>query len=147
MIRPVRIFLLLTLPLLNAVLASGVESPRIRVLCQTEWSDAMLDKPPPESGRTYDVTIALSAIPPETTARELLAIADKHTGYHAGHDFTNHFRLYRQDENAHAYRKIDHRRLRDPLPIGATLRDGDIVVFHGIVDRFGLPDQKPKTRN
>jgi hypothetical protein len=115
---------------------SASEHAQIRVICQTDWRDDMLNKPPPQSGRTFDVAVSLRDLSAQTTPRELLAIAEKRAGVRAPSDFINTFRVYRPAESGHTYQRIEHRKVRDTSPVLAMLRDGDIVVFHGVVDRL-----------
>jgi hypothetical protein len=117
------------------VAATAADNARVRVVCQLEWRDDMLDKPPPESGRTFDLTLPLADVSSDATARQLLRMAEQRTRVHAPTDFINTLRIYRRDEGTPTYRRIMRDRLRDDLRVPA-LRDGDIVVFHGITDRF-----------
>ncbi len=108
----------------------------VRVICQTEWRDAMLNEPPPESGRTFDVVLPLSALSRQSVSRDLLKLAEKRAGARVAYDFINHFRIYRRADGAAEFRRVEHRKVRDASPLLQLLRAGDIVVFHGIVDRF-----------
>jgi hypothetical protein len=108
----------------------------IRVLCQTEWRDDMLSKPAPQSGRTFDITLPLAEIPATASGAQLLQLAKQRAGVSAATDFINSLRVYRQSSGSPSFKLIDHRRLRDASPVAPALRAGDVVVFHGIVDRL-----------
>jgi hypothetical protein len=108
----------------------------VRVLCQFEWRDDMLQQPPPESGRSFDTALPFSALPVEATIADLVLVAEKRAGRRILGDFINTFRIYRYDEATHTYRRIEKRRLRDAETFRPHLQDRDIVVFHGIYDRF-----------
>ena len=112
---------------------AGADQPHIRVICQTEWRDGMLRQPPPESGRTFDITLTLSDIPADMSAGQLLRLAEQKAGVRALTDFINTVRVYRPEPGSSGFQRVEKRRLRDEAPLPA-LRADDIVVFHGIVD-------------
>ena len=137
--RPMRVAHVIVACLLAMPSSHGeapAESAEIRVICQTEWRDAMLNEPPPESGRTFDLVLPLSALSPQTVPGDLLKLAEKRAGARVASDFINRFRIYRRTAGAAEFRRVEHRKLQDASPVLQLLRDGDIVVFHGIVDRF-----------
>jgi hypothetical protein len=114
----------------------GADPPQIRIICQTEWRDDLLPpQPAPESGRTLDIALPLSDIPAEASAGQLLRLAEKKAGVRAPTDFINTVRVYRPQADSSGFQRVDRRRLRDTTRLPA-LHAGDLVVFHGIVDRF-----------
>ena len=125
------------LALVTAAIAADA-APTVRIICQTEWRDDMLDKPAPKSGRAFDISVPLADIPASATAVQLFLLAEKRAGVHAPHDFLSRVRVFRHEPES-PFQLIDHRRLRDPAPFAPQLRSGDIVVYHGIVDYFGAP--------
>jgi hypothetical protein len=108
----------------------------IRVICQTEWRDEMLSKPAPESRRIFDITLSFADIPAHASAGELFRLAEQRSGARAATDFLSIVRVLRQEHGSPSFECIERRRLRDASPLAPLLRSGDVVVFHGIVDRF-----------
>ena len=108
----------------------------VRVLCQFEWRDDMLRQPPPESDRSHDITLPLAALPADATILDLVLLAEKRIGARLLGDFINTFRIYRVDKATDTYHRIEKRRVRAAETFRPHLHDRDIVVFHGIYDRF-----------
>jgi hypothetical protein len=108
----------------------------IRVICQTEWRDEMLAKPAPDTGRTFDITLSLADVPAHASAGELFRLAEQRSGAKAATDFLSIVRVLRQEQGSPSFECIERRRLRDAAPLAPLLHPGDVVVFHGIVDRF-----------
>ena len=92
----------------------------VRVLCQVDWRDDMLQQPPPESGRSRDITLPLAALPADATVLDLVLLAEKHIGKPLLNDFINTLRIYRVDNATNTYERIQKRmrpnETQDQLP-------------------------------
>jgi hypothetical protein len=139
LVRRMRVLKLIVVavPLVTSLAAeTPVKEPSVRVICQHEWTDDMLQHPVPQSGRAFDIVLPVTVIPSETTVAYLAVLARTRAGVRTLGDFIHRFRIYRQSETKDAYRLVEHGKLRDAETIRVNLRDGDIVVFHGAYDRF-----------
>jgi hypothetical protein len=139
-----RLFLIVALACVAAAtsVAEPAERPRsgsIRVIYVGEWKKEVFDVerlPDVLPGALFDVWLSLSNIPVEATASELLNQAARKSGKPRP-DFTNGVKYLRWSDPAGKLVLWAHSpKGRSSQRYMREVRDGDILVFDGIVDRF-----------
>jgi hypothetical protein len=109
---------------------------KIRVIGRTHWRDEMLRRPLPDASAAIDVVVPLAAVPAGASIMDLLATAERIAGGRTARDFISRVRVLRPSQAEGEYDLVEKGRLRDFAAWQTKIRDGDIVVFHGITDVF-----------
>ena len=110
----------------------------LRVICVTDWDAAFLEEervPKKLTDTEFDVSLKLADIPSGSTAREVEALAARRSGRRGPNDWTSRVTVLRADSPRRRIR-VGTSTLRDSsLTLMSELRDGDVLVFYGGVDR------------
>jgi hypothetical protein len=118
-------------------IAHAAPESHVRVIFIHEWHEEMINDLSASPPLLLDTVVSFSALPPEMTPREFFALAARHAGRgDYPQDFVHTMSVYRRNEPDGRYSRVERRRVHKKATFLDLLRDGDVVVFHSIIDRF-----------